>query len=131
MESFPYLWNHFHKYGLLYLPIINDIVTLQLGIIFALLIYEMKPKNKCKEICLLDNHTSLLFPARRSFAYHETSTDEASYRQGSGNTIISRKKLAMKHEKEVEHTPPILLLLFPLYKRLRHPINFFYIKGNA
>lgn len=91
----------------------------------------MKLNAKCEKICLLENKAPFLFQVCGSFVDQATSTDEASYRQGSGNTIISRKKLTRKHEKEVEHTPPILLLLFPLYKRLRHPINFFCLKGHA
>jgi len=66
-----------------------------------------------KKISFLDNLSEFVFQTRNSFAVHATSTDEASCRQGPGNTIISREKLATNLEKEVEHTPPILLLLFP------------------
>lgn len=50
-----------------------------------------------------------------------TSTDEASSPQGPGNAKVSCEKLTINNGKKVEHTPPILLLLFSPVKEASPP----------
>ena len=74
-----------------------------------------------KKLTALGRLAEFAFQTSTIFMMNRTSTDEASDNQGPGKVFISRKKLAKDLEKEVEHTPPILLLLFLSVKEASPP----------